>query len=75
MSENGDENECPELVPIDSFGNAEKDMSGKPDQRVPVTIVTGFLGTVNNELLFHERSIDFIQINRLYTNLIPNSQI
>ena len=41
MNEN-EEDECPVLVPIDEFTDASK-----PNQRVPVTIVTGFLGTVN----------------------------
>lgn len=40
-----DEDECPELVPIDICNNAKDEISGNPDQRVPVTIVTGFLGT------------------------------
>lgn len=50
MSFNNDEDECPALVPIDTVdGNDDisKEISGKPDspgQRVPVTIVTGFLG-------------------------------
>ena len=44
MSENVDEDECPELVPIDILNNAKEGVSGKSEQRVPVTIVTGFLG-------------------------------
>ena len=43
MNEN-EEDECPELVPIDLVGNADHKIPGNPDQRVPVTIVTGFLG-------------------------------
>ena len=40
-----DEDECPELVPIDIFNNAKDEIS---DQRVPVTIVTGFLGILTH---------------------------
>ena len=43
-NENVDEDECPELVPIDILNNTQEGLSGKSDQRVPVTIVTGFLG-------------------------------
>jgi hypothetical protein len=51
MSENEEEDECPELIPIDSLGNAEYKITGKPDQRVPVTIVTGFLGKDKRQTL------------------------
>ena len=51
-----DEDECPELVPIDIFNNAKDEIS---DQRVPVTIVTGFLGIL----------ISFWELYNTYTDL------
>ena len=44
--------ECPELIPITSSNNDNKDeVSGNVRGRVPVTIVTGFLGRITVETL------------------------